>query len=585
MADFQVSARTAKQHGVPEQRSVRTRRVLQFILPSIIGSAVIVTLVLVLGHLGLAVLFFLLLPACVTFITAYRRLSNNYRQLALTVCLAFVYFSGVAGFELLTHGPHTAELIVVTTTLALAVLFEPVRNFAHSILEQRLHVLDTPARKAVEAYSSTLREEIELAKVRDGLLGTLEQALRPYSVALWVATPTTEAAAATADNDTAAQPATASKSATPSGTLGDYTATIIGITIADDDPFIAYALRHSGLLEIKRLGLQSPFVEMLRQQAMEIVLPLPSQGELLGLLALGPRLNGTIYSREDHAMLLALAQLALAQQQQAREHERIEQELRTAQVIQRTFLPKDIPLLPGWQLLPYYQPAREVGGDFYDFIALPDGRLGLVIGDVTGKGIPAALVMTATRTMLRAVAPQTASPGEVLAQVNELLRADIPAGMFVTCFYAVLDPASGQTCYANAGQDLPALRHDDGALGELRATGMPLGLLPGISYDEGETTLTAGDLLLFYSDGLVEAHNPRREMFGLPRLRELVEAQASDEMLIQALLEALAQFTGANWEQEDDVTLVTLQRLKTLAEGEQHLPKDFSDLSDLSDLK
>src|SRR5213078_4031834 len=137
-------------------------------------------------------------------------------------------------------------------------------------------------------------------------------------------------------------------------------------------------------------------------------------------------------------------------QEQVRERERIEQELRTARAIQHAFLPKDVPTLPGWRFAPYYQPAREVGGDFYDFLPFADGRLGLVIGDVSGKGIPAALVMTATRTMLRTAAQETASPSEVFARANELLYAEIPSKMFVTCFYAVLDTTNGLLIYANA---------------------------------------------------------------------------------------------------------------------------------------
>jgi steroid delta-isomerase-like uncharacterized protein len=140
---------------------------------------------------------------------------------------------------------------------------------------------------------------------------------------------------------------------------------------------------------------------------------------------------------------------------QAQERERIEQELRVARQIQRSLLPEVTPELCGWQVAAYYEPAREVGGDFYDFLELEDGRLGLVVGDATGKGMPAALVMATTRGMLRAVAQSLDSPGEVLAQVNDALCPDIPSEMFVTCFYAILDPKSGALSYANAGHDLP----------------------------------------------------------------------------------------------------------------------------------
>src|SRR5215218_523711 len=158
----------------------------------------------------------------------------------------------------------------------------------------------------------------------------------------------------------------------------------------------------------------------------------------------------------------------------------IVQELRVARSIQEASLPKKVPELEGWEISPRYQPAREVGGDFYGFHLLSEGRLGLVVGDATGKGVPAALVMSTTCGMLQVTAQALdSSPGEVLAQVNETLLARIPQNMFVTCFYAILDPKSGTLRYANAGHDLPYL-HRDGNAEELKARGMPLGLMPAM---------------------------------------------------------------------------------------------------------
>jgi serine phosphatase RsbU (regulator of sigma subunit) len=300
-----------------------------------------------------------------------------------------------------------------------------------------------------------------------------------------------------------------------------------------------------------------------------------SQGELIGLLNLGPRLSQQEYSADDRKLLndlatqtapaVQVAQLVRQQQQQAQERERIEQELRVARLIQQTLLPKHVPDLPGYQLAAYYQPAREVGGDFYDFLDLDDGHLGLVVGDVTDKGVPAAIVMATTRTMLRASAQRLDSPGEVLKRVNDVIVTDIPPNMFITCLYAILDPETGLLRFANAGHDLPYRRRTaGGGAEELRATGMPLGLLPGMSYEEKEIVLQRGDSVLFYSDGLVEAHDPEREMFGFPRLQGLVGAHRSDgPAMVNFLLSELARFTGDQWEQEDDITLVTLDRSET----------------------
>jgi serine phosphatase RsbU (regulator of sigma subunit)/predicted ester cyclase len=246
-------------------------------------------------------------------------------------------------------------------------------------------------------------------------------------------------------------------------------------------------------------------------------------------------------------------------EQQARERERVEQDLRVARRIQRASLPEEVPQLEGWRISPYYQPAREVGGDFYDFLELEDGLLGLVVGDATGHGVPAALVMSTTCGMLRAVALSVDSPGKVLKRVNEALNTRIPDNMFVTCFYGVLEPTSGRFIYANAGHDLPYLRRGSGAE-ELSARGMPLGLMAGMGYEENEVVLGAGDRVMFYSDGLVEAHNTEGEMFGFPRLRALVAKHDEEGSLVDFLMEKLYSFTGDGWEQEDDITLVTLQR-------------------------
>jgi serine phosphatase RsbU (regulator of sigma subunit)/predicted ester cyclase len=262
--------------------------------------------------------------------------------------------------------------------------------------------------------------------------------------------------------------------------------------------------------------------------------------------------------------ILGLTQQRL--EQELRERERVEQELQVARSIQQASLPKEVPTLEGWQISPLYQPAREVGGDFYDFHHLSEGRLGLVVGDATGKGVPAALVMSTTCGMLQAVsqAIDSPSPGEVLEQVNETLVARIPANMFVTCFYAILDPKSAHLVYANAGHDLPYL-HRNGDAEELRARGMPLGLMPNMGYEEKETILHSGEAALLYSDGLVEAHDPEGDMFGFPRLRALIAEHGEKRSLGELLLEELYSFTGERWEQEDDITLLTLRRSAPLS--------------------
>ena len=247
--------------------------------------------------------------------------------------------------------------------------------------------------------------------------------------------------------------------------------------------------RAGGAVEVDQLELASPAVDALRAAGVALVVPLVSGGELVGTLNLGPRLSDQQYSTDDKRLLdslaaqaapaLQVAELVRRQAAEAASRERIEQELRVAQLIQQNFLPRELPELAGWQLDAYYKPAREVGGDFYDFFELPDGRLGVVVGDVTDKGVPAAMVMAAAQERAprdrrrgrlagrdAAAGQRAALPRHPREDVRHLpLRRDRPR---VGPLPSSRTP--GTTC--------PYARTADGAV-ELRATGMPLGLLPG----------------------------------------------------------------------------------------------------------
>ena len=340
------------------------------------------------------------------------------------------------------------------------------------------------------------------------------------------------------------------------------------VPIAGNDPLLVYLTAVRRPVDVDDLGLASPAADAMRAAGVRMLVPLVASGELIGVIQLGERLSEQGYSADDRHLLEMLAgqaapalrvgQLVQEQQTQVRVRERYEQELKVAQLIQQRFLPHDLPEPPGWRIHPHYLAAREVGGDFYDVLDLPDGKLGLVIGDVTDKGVPAALVMASTRSVLRAAAQRLVDPAAVLARVNDELVRDIPAKMFVTCLYGVLDPATGSFRFANAGHDLPFLY--DGELTELWATGMPLGMLPGTTYDEVTVDLAPGSRLLLYSDGLAEAHAPDGEMFGFPRVGEVLRDLNDSDTPIQEVLDALHAFTGDAWQQEDDVTLLLVQR-------------------------
>ncbi len=355
---------------------------------------------------------------------------------------------------------------------------------------------------------------------------------------------------------------------TPHPAVADEPASI-AVEIAPTDPLFAVLESAVGVVDVDRIDLDSPAVRELRAAGVRVVVPLVTQGELIGALYLGPRLSDQDYSTDDRRLLTTLAaqaapairvaQLVAEQAVEIQARERLDQELRLATLIQQQFLPHALPDLPDWQVAAYYGPARAVGGDFYDFIELPDGRIGVVIGDVTDKGVPAALLMARTHSILRGEAPRLVEPGAVLASANEALCQETPANMFVTCLYAVLDPATGRLVFANAGHNLPYVRGTDGVT-ELRATGMPLGLMPGMVYDEVVATIGAGETVLLSSDGFVEAHDPGGQMYGFPRLKDAFATEQAGSDTIDGLLEDLRTFTGRDWEQEDDITLVALRR-------------------------
>ena len=344
---------------------------------------------------------------------------------------------------------------------------------------------------------------------------------------------------------------------------------IEAIPIPIGDPLETALLSIGGPVAVAELDVTSEAMDEVRRADVELIVPLIGQGELLGALYLGHRLSDQSYSADDRRLLNSLAsrvapamkvaQLVRRQEVEAKERERIQQELRVAALIQQTLLPKELPSIEGWGVNAFYRPARAVGGDFYDFIDLGGNRHGVIIGDVTDKGVPAALVMATCRSMLRAAAPKHASPSAVLVEVNEAIVQEIPPNMFVTCLYAIFDTKDGDVVFANAGHNLPYVRTEHGVV-ELRATGMPLGLMPGMAYDETTYHMSDGDVMVLTSDGITEAHDPGREMYGFSRLMGRVAGRSRPEDLVAAIVGDLEAWTGPDAEQEDDITLVVVSR-------------------------
>jgi serine phosphatase RsbU (regulator of sigma subunit) len=244
----------------------------------------------------------------------------------------------------------------------------------------------------------------------------------------------------------------------------------------------------------------------------------------------------------------------------------LEQELEIARQIQRGFLPQQLPQLPGWRIAAVCLPARETGGDFYEFVERTDGALGLIVGDVTGKSISAAMLMAVAQSLATAKGSDYASPARVMAETNRLLCEDVPKHTFVALSYALLSPSEGQICLSNGGQLdpflVPAAVDRAVRLVETGGSRLPLGILPAVNYEETAVQLAPGDLLVFYTDGLVERKNGAGALFGFDRMAAQLEDLRDQpaEAALKALLQAADKF-AAGVGPHDDTTLVVVQRL------------------------
>lgn len=313
--------------------------------------------------------------------------------------------------------------------------------------------------------------------------------------------------------------------------------------------------------------------------------PLRGRHGPLGVIQAVNPLHGGVFTDDDLAFLEALAgsvSIALenarfyrqlraqveALERAVKEHNELlalRRELQIARDIQRSILPREFPASGDFELFAAMKPANEVGGDFYDFFPAGEGRLGVVIGDVSGKGVPAALFMAVTRTLLRSTVASEASPAACLAQVNRLLCRENEQGMFVTLFYGVLDAGSGEFAYANAGHNPPWLLRASGGVEPLPPTGDPmLGAFDDTAYREASCTLRPGDALFLYTDGVTEGMNVVDEQFSDERLeRELAEVAHAGCAEIVAHVVAKVEDHGIGRDPSDDITALALRRRPT----------------------
>jgi serine phosphatase RsbU (regulator of sigma subunit) len=316
----------------------------------------------------------------------------------------------------------------------------------------------------------------------------------------------------------------------------------------------------------------APFLpEWLRAEGFRgyAVVPLLVEGRSIGLLTVEEREPRLLDEGGLRLLHLMANQAAIAIEKARLHHEEVKgramaREMELGREIQLGLLPTSVPAIPGWEFAVFYQPARLVGGDFYDFIEFPDapGRLGLVVADVMGKGVPAALFMAVGGTVIRTIALGQQSPSEVLIGANPIVLKNSHSDLFLTAFYAVLEPASGRLVYANAGHNRPLLQQAaTGGIQELASDGIALGVLDGIELEERTIDVAAGDLLVLYTDGVTEAMDAGYRQFGMDRLRAALQACAgsSAQETVDSIVEKLKAFAG-DVSRSDDITILAARR-------------------------
>jgi sigma-B regulation protein RsbU (phosphoserine phosphatase) len=275
------------------------------------------------------------------------------------------------------------------------------------------------------------------------------------------------------------------------------------------------------------------------------------------------RLDGNSFDKDDLELFISLSSMAAIALENAKMHQallekqRIVRDMEFARTVQESFLPQNEPEVQSYKFSAHYTPALEVGGDFYDFIRLDKGRTGIVIGDVSGKGVPAALYMAKLGSDMRTLAFTEQSPAEALMKLNNLLAERSRRGMFATLLYIELDSQTGNLTIANAGHLPPIVRKADGSLIKLAAAGgAPLGMVADMNYGQETAALAPGDTVVLYTDGIVESMNFREELYGFERFEALIQrGPSSPDALKTAIIEEVNRFTGLS-PQHDDMTLV-----------------------------
>lgn len=457
-----------------------------------------------------------------------------YGAVTSLMILLYLVLAGFLGGWIVQSLRVQSTWVTVIATLTVAAVFVPARNRVQAIVDRRFFRTRYEAPESLGRLSRALGIATDARGFGAAVADEVVRALRPRTIAILAA-----------HRD--------ARALEPVASLGVAEDRIPGLALARTATLAAAVPAEIALVD----SLAGPLADAARAARAKLVVPVRRQGELLGLILLGPKVSDEDYDEHDLEYLGAVAgQLAIGFGQTPSHVQR--RELDEAREIQAGLLPRSLPTLTGFALAAHWQPAREVAGDYYDVVPLGVDRVALCIADVTGKGMPAALLMSNLQATVKTFAATAESPDALCRRVNRIMATNMAPGRFITLFYGVLDAASRTLAYTNAGHNPPLLLRHDGTCETLETGGLLLGAFPEADYGQARIELRPGDRLVLFTDGLVEAENATRELYGDDRLLETLRRHASDsaEELQRRILAAAAEHCGGEF--QDDATLIVV---------------------------
>ena len=505
-------------------------------------------------------------------------IKRTYGYLLTTGTLAAIYGLFVLVSNLAFGGFEASRspLFPIIFILAVVFFFNPVKISVQRVIDRVFYRLEYDYQATVHKISETMRSILDLAQVGRAVMDTALGTMfidHGYVLLLARDGKTYDCLVEAGTAETKSLREGAQRSTETSMVCGPE---LMELKLPSEEPLIrkmaeigkevtVYDIEEDPAFEDYRDACRKTFERMQAQ----LLVPLIYENRLTGLLALGRKKSGKFYRREDINLLNVLANQGAVAIENARmvedviEKERMEEELSIARELQISMLPAECPQVAGFRIAAYSLAAREVGGDFYDFIEMGGKRLGVVIGDVTGKSVSGALVVSASRSVFRMLSEENLTVADRMMRANRRLKQDLKTGMFVALLYAVLEGEKKTVALCSAGQTQPVLRSAaTGSTGLLETKGdaFPLGILGEAEYEETVITVSPGDVIVLYTDGIVEAMNPGGEIFGFDRLIETINScrAASAEAMLQEILTRVNAFT-AGAPQHDDLTAIVIR--------------------------